>query len=171
MIEYRTITEHNIIRLKHLNSVVFPVSYNDNFYRDVLTVHPDHLSCMAYLNSQPIGAICCRKEPLYPPADPRHTPGTNRVYIMTLGVLSPYRRLHVGSALLTRIMDSVANDYSVQELALHVQTTNAQALAFYQRHGFVKVAHVKDYYSKNKGVLPPDAWALQRAFARDSMED
>lgn len=30
------VTRHNIRQLKKLNSVVFPVSYNDKFYKDVL---------------------------------------------------------------------------------------------------------------------------------------
>ncbi|KAJ3172598.1 hypothetical protein HDU88_005927 [Geranomyces variabilis] len=165
-IEYRSISDQNILKLKHLNSIVFPVVYNENFYRDVLQLHPQHLSSMAYVDSQPVGAICCRKEPLYPQTDPRYIPGLSRVYIMTLGVLSPYRRLRLGSALLTRIIEAVEEEQSAVELALHVQTTNAQALAFYERHGFVKVGLCKDYYSKNKGVLPPDAWALRRVCER-----
>ena len=31
-------TVHNIKQLKRLNAVVFPVSYNDKFYKDVLEV-------------------------------------------------------------------------------------------------------------------------------------
>lgn len=36
--ELGDITPHNIKQLKILNSVVFPVSYNDKFYKDVLEV-------------------------------------------------------------------------------------------------------------------------------------
>lgn len=85
---------------------------------------------------------------------------------MTLGILSPYRRLHVGSALLERIVENVAGDLFVAELALHVQTTNREALRFYERNGFVKVVEVPGYYSKNKGVEPPDAWFLKRDLGR-----
>lgn len=31
-------TPHNIKQLKRLNQVIFPVSYNDKFYKDVLEV-------------------------------------------------------------------------------------------------------------------------------------
>ena len=34
--ELRDVTPHNIKQLKRLNQVVFPVSYNDKFYKDVL---------------------------------------------------------------------------------------------------------------------------------------
>lgn len=35
-IELGDVTPHNIKQLKKLNQVVFPVSYNDKFYKDVL---------------------------------------------------------------------------------------------------------------------------------------
>lgn len=35
-IELGDVTPHNINQLKRLNQVVFPVSYNDKFYKDVL---------------------------------------------------------------------------------------------------------------------------------------
>jgi N-alpha-acetyltransferase 50 len=35
-IELGDVTQHNIRQLKKLNQVVFPVSYNDKFYKDVL---------------------------------------------------------------------------------------------------------------------------------------
>lgn len=36
--ELGSITPHNIKQLKRLNQVVFPVTYNDKFYKDVLEV-------------------------------------------------------------------------------------------------------------------------------------
>ncbi len=36
VIELGDITRHNIKQLKRLNTVVFPVSYNEKFYQDVL---------------------------------------------------------------------------------------------------------------------------------------
>ena len=36
--ELGDITPHNIKQLKLLNQVVFPVTYNDKFYKDVLEV-------------------------------------------------------------------------------------------------------------------------------------
>lgn len=39
-IELGDITVHNIKQLKKINQVVFPVSYNDKFYKDVLELGP-----------------------------------------------------------------------------------------------------------------------------------
>ena len=38
--ELGDITVHNIKQLKKLNQIVFPVSYNDKFYKDVVEVGP-----------------------------------------------------------------------------------------------------------------------------------
>lgn len=35
-IELGDITQHNLKQLKRLNQIVFPVSYNDRFYKDLL---------------------------------------------------------------------------------------------------------------------------------------
>jgi len=37
-IDLGDVTVHNIKQLKRLNQVVFPVAYNDKFYKDVLEV-------------------------------------------------------------------------------------------------------------------------------------
>jgi hypothetical protein len=39
-IELGDITQHNFKQLKKINTVVFPVSYNDKFYKDVLDLGP-----------------------------------------------------------------------------------------------------------------------------------
>ena len=38
--ELGEVTVHNLKQLKKLNQIVFPVSYNDKFYKDVLDVGP-----------------------------------------------------------------------------------------------------------------------------------
>jgi len=81
------LTEKNIGQLKLLNTVVFPVNYNDTFYRDLL--NDPALTRLALFNDVLVGAVCCRVE--------NKTSGTGkRLYIMTLGVLAPYRKRQIG---------------------------------------------------------------------------
>lgn len=60
---------------------VFPVSYNEKFYKDV--VNAGELAKLAYFNDIIVGGVCCRIE---------NTDAEKRIYIMTLGTLAPYRR-------------------------------------------------------------------------------
>lgn len=80
------VTQHNIKLLRRLNQVVFPVSYNDKFYKDVLEA--GELAKLAYYSDIVVGAVCCRID---------ITDKSRNLYIMTLGCLAPYRELGIGN--------------------------------------------------------------------------
>lgn len=43
---------------------------------------------------------------------------------------------------------------------LHVQTGNDEAKLFYERHGFVQVEQIEEYY--HRGIEPRSAWVLEK---------
>lgn len=118
--ELGEITHHNIKQLKRLNTVVFPVSYNEKFYKDVLeagelaklgmhiflllfiAILLYFIICtyLAYYNDIVVGAVCCRIDQEV----------GRRLYIMTLGCLSQYRRLGIGSMMVEHVLNYVEND-------------------------------------------------------------
>lgn len=139
MTELGDITVHNLKQLKKLNQIVFPVSYNDKFYKDVLEVGPLAklgifylLSCFyydvslfisnsflisllfvcrleAYFNDIVVGAVCCRID---------LSESKRRLYIMTLGCLAPYRKLGIGSVLLKHVLDYCEKDGNFESVYL-----------------------------------------------------
>ncbi|KAI8366889.1 n-alpha-acetyltransferase 50, NatE catalytic subunit [Blakeslea trispora] len=72
--------------------------------------------------------------------------GTAKIYMMTLGVLQQYRRLGLGSVLLSYMMDYARQNPMITCLYLHVQTVNQAAIGFYLQHGFRIQQVVQDYY-------------------------
>ena len=87
---------------------------------------------LAYYNDIFVGAISGRYE------KGEKEGSKHRLYIMTLGVLAPYRRLGIASQLLAHIM-KVANEgrVKVSEVYLHAWTANEEGIEFYKKHGFV----------------------------------
>ena len=61
--------------------------------------------------------------------------------------------------MLSSTLRLAAEDPAIQSAHLHVQTSNAAAIAFYERHGFRRGAVLHKYYRK---LDPPDAVELSR---------
>ena len=57
-IDLGDVTPHNIKLLKKVNQVVFPIVFDDKFYKDVL--ESGEYAKLAYYNDVVVGAVCCR---------------------------------------------------------------------------------------------------------------
>ncbi|KAK0163617.1 hypothetical protein PV327_007283 [Microctonus hyperodae] len=147
-IELGDVTPHNIKQLKLLNQVVFPVTYNEKFYKDVLEA--GELAKLAYYNDIVVGAVCCRVDT---------SENSRRLYIMTLGCLSPYRRLGIGTVMVQHVLNFVDKDNNFDSIFLHVQVNNEGAIDFYKKFGFEIVETKQHYY---KRIEPADAHVLQK---------
>jgi len=172
-VEFGEITEENINELKKLNESCFPVTYNASFYREVASArHIPQLSKFAYYNNQVVGAICTRVEPnIQYPATTTSTSTTTstrtRLYIMTLGVYAAYRGRCVGTQLLESVLKYVEQalmKHDVEEIYLHVQTNNVDAMQFYKRFGFEIGEKIVGYYRR---IDPPDCYVIYKKFRRN----
>jgi len=160
-VEFGEVTEKNIGQLKLLNSSIFPVQYQESFYKDLLQINAanDQLTRLAYYNDILVGAVSCRIEKFpveqgQPSNNPNH-----RLYIMTLGVLAPYRTSGIGFKLLQYVLDYCKGKNEIDEVYLHVQTSNDNAIEFYKRAGFLITETIKNYY---KRIEPPDCYVLKK---------
>jgi ribosomal protein S18 acetylase RimI-like enzyme len=108
-----------------VNTVSFPVSYNEGFYQDVVKRNNEHLNKFAYYNGFVVGAVCTRIEPIKCETNPENAenaPHNNanggtttsssgsahtkqRLYIMTLAVLAAYRGRGIGAQLIQSVVD------------------------------------------------------------------
>jgi len=136
-----------------------------------------------YYNDIPVGTVCCRIE-----VDPKIAE-KSRLYIMTMGVLAPYRSRTLGTKALQKVIDSaLAHNKTIKDppsstppaatapsskssdpsppfkmaltsFYMHVQTSNVDARRFYERNGFIETGVVEGYYKK---LEPHDAWILEK---------
>lgn len=175
-ITFDTVTEDNIEQLRVLNRAIFPINYPERMYQDIMAC--GEVTQLAFHNNDLVGAIGCRLENT-PEVDSfimnirKTTLKVNgntshskiyiqgpKLYILTLGVLAPYRNLGVGSRLLEKCLSIVTT--SLPEVVctyLHVQTSNIEAIEFYKKFGFEEMGVIENYY---KRIDPPHAVILQR---------
>lgn len=161
-----------IERLRVLDKTCFPVSYTDSYYDKVFECGWNQHSFIAIFNDALVGSITCRLEPadgssdgsFHPP--PKGEP--SRLYIMTLGVLSAYRKLGIGAVLMDAMMKHIADikaEYNVAKIALHVQE-GSPAHDFYKKFGFEVSEKVPNYYTNIEPTC--DALILTKAIEREA---
>ncbi|CAL5321430.1 unnamed protein product [Camellia sinensis] len=142
------VRDKNLMQLKKLNTALFPVRYNDKYYADALA--SGEFTKLAYYSDICVGAIACRLE--------KKESGAVRVYIMTLGVLAPYRGLGIGTKLLNHVLD-LCSKQNIGEIYLHVQTNNEDAISFYKKFGFEITDTIQNYYTN---ITPPDCYVVTK---------
>ena len=65
----------------------------------------------------------------------------------------------VGRRLLQAILDYAGSSAEVGEVFLHVQTSNREALQFYEQFGFTVTGNIPNYY---KRLQPPDCFIVAK---------
>jgi N-alpha-acetyltransferase 50 len=164
----------------------FPVQYQESYYKDVVVRNNEGLCKFAYWNGFVVGAACARLETINSTAavaiDADTTtdtttsassvvvagggaPPRQRLYIMTLGVLAAYRGRGIGRQLIQTILDHYETQkddefQNVEEISLHVQISNDDAIRFYtSKFGFVQGDMVENYYRR---IDPPHCYLLYK---------
>lgn len=140
LISFGEVGPKNIDQLRKLNLAIFPVRYNEKFYNDLANNPVQLYTHLGFFSDILVGAVCCRQEMLEGSAF--------KIYIMTIGVLAPYRRLGVGKRLLEQTLEACSKQSSCEEIYLHVQVGNEAAIDFYKGFGFEVGPVIKDYYTR-----------------------
>ncbi|GAA5925663.1 peptide alpha-N-acetyltransferase subunit NAT5 [Sporobolomyces koalae] len=118
------ITANNLGTVKKLHNCLFPVSYSDQFYQDSLNLDlsPEDCNKLIFYQDLAVGVLISRIEPCtaasptdldqavsQPTAEQndRHQDAF-KLYIMTLGVLAPYRNQGLASKLIHHLIASAS---------------------------------------------------------------
>ena len=136
------VTANNVNQLRLLNTTLFPVRYDKKFYADCVQ-NGETICQMGYFNDICVASICCR----YQKQEPQEqVDSVDALYIMTLGVLAPYKRLGLGRKMLQHLL---TNCTPKQRVFLHMSTVNTDARAFYEHCNFKVVETLPGYYKRN----------------------
>ena len=83
-----------------------------------------------------------------------------RLYIVTLGCLVTYRKRGIGTKMMKQVLEKVSHcDSKITSIFLHVQTSNEDAIKFYENFGFEIAAEVPEYY---RTLTPSNAYVLEK---------
>jgi ribosomal protein S18 acetylase RimI-like enzyme len=140
-LQIKVLTDPRIIeRIKVMDTYNFPVTYTEKYYTNIVDAGFHNFNLIAYYHELLVGSCTCRLESTA-------TEGVFRLYVMTIGVLSPYRRLGIGAKMMQLVLDHVAAEgtIGISEVALHVQV-GSPAFYFYTGFGFEVREEVKEYY-------------------------
>jgi ribosomal protein S18 acetylase RimI-like enzyme len=137
---------------KIIHRELLPVHYSAEVYE--MMKDPTVTSAeLAYLyDDTAVGEVSFRIE---------DSDGAKKAYLMTIGVLKAYQRLGIGTALLNHAIEEARKLAPIEEVYLHVLAENTAAIAFYERHGFVRGELRVGFYSSLENG---DAYVFSRRF-------
>jgi ribosomal protein S18 acetylase RimI-like enzyme len=83
--------------------------------------------------------------------------GKKKACINTLGVLAPYRGYGIGTRLMEQFLTTITASNGVDQIYMHVQTSNEDAVRFYKRFGFAVEKEIENYYRR---LNPPHCYLM-----------
>jgi ribosomal protein S18 acetylase RimI-like enzyme len=148
-IEFGMVNEKNLGQFKQINLETLPTKYSDHFYQ--LILFSPKYTRLAYYNDLVIGSISCKYE---------KENNIEHMYIMTIGVLPPYRRLGVAVQLFKKSIEEFMKPNNLHVCRLHVQESNVAAVNFYKKMGFAQLERLENFYQQPT-VVPPHALKME----------
>ncbi|EYC43163.1 hypothetical protein Y032_0501g2596 [Ancylostoma ceylanicum] len=145
----RSLTHDDVPAIKALCAASFPIQYPECWFEEVVSgalisvglFDDEQLVAMMVAETKTI--LHCNPEDRDIVADT----GAHVVYMLSLAVAHPYRRLGLASRLLRHLLDSVVdNPPYPKAVFLHVLSTNTAAIKFYKSNGFVHHTTLLNYY-------------------------
>ena len=134
------LNEANIEDLQLLNCVVLPINYSSKVYKDILKNGFGFLAVNDETNKVIggcSGMIKINKES-----------NCKYMYILSLGVYVGFRRNTIGTMLINEMIEKYCYKNDVNDVLLHCQSSNREAISFYESNGFKIVSKIDGFYRK-----------------------
>lgn len=130
-------------QVTHINMVCLPENYSDQFFIDIHQRFPETF-IVGEEDGKAVGYIMCRIETGLSGFGLRGL--VKKGHIVSVAVLSDYRRQGIGQALVTRALENM-KVYKAKQCFLEVRMTNNSAIDLYKKLGFETARTVRCYYA------------------------
>lgn len=150
----REVSDADLLTVMNINRVCLPENYTFSFFDTIYRSYPKTF-LVAEVDGKIVGYIMCRVETILSKFDRLRLRKAG--HVISIAVLPEYRRRGLATALLTRAMRALNEEYGCSEVFLEVRVSNHQAIALYEKLGFRKVDVVKQYYIDGE-----DAYVMAR---------
>jgi ribosomal-protein-alanine N-acetyltransferase len=136
--------EDYLDQVAHINWSCLPEKYTKPFFLTIYYQFPKTFF-VASVNSKIVGYIMCRIETGY--SVMKKLSVAKMGHIISIAVLPEYRRMGIGKALISKIVESIPSEYNVNECYLEVRPSNKAAINLYKQFSFELVNVINRYYS------------------------
>ncbi|KAJ5072525.1 n-alpha-acetyltransferase 60 [Anaeramoeba ignava] len=140
------ITKQNIEQVIALDKTLFPIEYDENFYKRLYGPETESIVVITKQTNEIIGVATAK---ISTKIDDWWYPRIDQGYIMTLGVREDHRRKGIGSYLVSKISTHLFIQKKVESVTLHVKADNKAAINLYKKIGYEESKKLPDFYEIN----------------------
>jgi len=132
-----------------INMETLPEHYSDYFYYEILSEYPETF-LVAEFDGLIVGYVMCRIE--YGFSHLKRLGLARKGHVVSIAVKEQHRGRGVGTVLMRASQEAMA-EKTATESYLEVRVTNKEAIALYQRLGYVVSSRLEAYYRDGEAAL------------------
>ena len=141
--------EDDLDEVTHINWTCLPENYTRSFFLNIYHRFPKAFF-VASVDNKVVGYIMCRLEAGF--SVTKRLSIAKKGHIISIAVLPEYRRMGIGQALVSKILESLSSEYNVSECYLEVRPSNKAAINLYKKFAFEPVRAISSYYSDGESA-------------------
>jgi len=149
-IEFRTVTEKDILSVMDINRICLPENYTYGFFEELAKNYPKAF-WVAVHSGRIVGYVMCRVERIFSKLDFLKVKRAG--HIVSLAVLPEYRRRGIAEELMRRSLKALKFEYGCDEAYLEVRVSNLPAIELYRKLGFQEREILRRYYADGEDAI------------------
>jgi len=159
MTTLRRLQEDDLFRFNNVNLDYLTETYHQGFYLEYLSTWPEYFLFQEAPDGRLMGYVMGKVE-----GEGERWHG----HVTAVTVAPEFRRLGLAKTLMANLEEISEKTHNAYFVDLFVRSSNALAIAMYEKMGYIKHSRVIDYYSGSANTEPEDAFDMHKALTRDT---